>query len=635
MAIPVILALVALLWIPGTALAGGLGSGRWPAVALAPLMTTGLISVGAIITALVGLRWGIAVALFWLVVVPALVWAARMLIAHTGRTPWRFDAPTVRVWQVVLGLAVSVALASCIVHGGTQAPGYIPQQGDQIFHLGTVRSMLDSGNLSSLTADGLNHREAPVFYPAAFHGVAATAVMFTGAPIVVVENSLLLVTAALTFPLGMMLMLNTLVARDRHLVLLSGVFSLAFTVFPWVLMVRGAVWAQVFGSAFIPAVVAVYGWGVAQAFLGKNWGSSALLFVVSVPALFLAHSSALFAAVAAAVMLSLAYALKHALDAPRNPRQWLPLAVFAVLAVLANVLGALVAPAGMAKDVKVHLPAQQVIAGIATSWGSTDHPSQVAGLVLTGLALIGAVLCFEHRKDWWLSATWASFMAITTLLYANGTGLVWQWTWPWYNFGFRVEAIMAIFAVPLVVLGVSRMLHLAGRWRPTVLLIVLLCLALLPVMNVQAQTATKTLRNMYRWDSATGWISSDEVRALVKLSAKMPPDAVVATSPWRGGQYLYIVGTQHTAIPTEKSSGRDDKIVSKGLKDMATDRTVCAAAKRMGISYVITGGNGLPFETFDWHLDQAGIDDVGESGGFRRVAYVAPYVLWSVPDCAA
>ena len=109
---------------------------------------------------------------------PVLVAAVRLAIVRSGRKPWRLAAPTVEVWQVVVGLAFSLVLASLVMTEGTQAPGYIPQQGDQIFHLGTVRSMLDSGSVSSLAADGLNHREDPVFYPAAFHAVAATAVLF-------------------------------------------------------------------------------------------------------------------------------------------------------------------------------------------------------------------------------------------------------------------------------------------------------------------------------------------------------------------------------------------------------------------------------------------------------------------------
>ncbi|WOQ16445.1 DUF6541 family protein [Raineyella sp. W15-4] len=656
-AVPIVLAVVALLWIPGTALAAGLGAGRWPAIALAPLMTTGLVSVGGILTALVGIRWGLGAVLFWLIAVPVLVCGIRLLLSRSGRRVWRFDAPTVRWWEVAVGLAIAVVVAGYVFRAGTVRPGNIPQQSDQIYHLGLVRWMLDAGNLSSLTADGFNYPEALRFYPAAFHDVAATVVLLTGAPIVVVESSLLLVSCGLVFPLGMMLMLNTLVAADRGLVWLTGLLALSFTGSPWKVMVWGAVWAQVYGSVFIPAVVAVYGWGLRQVFAGRHWGSAALLFGVGLSGITLAHTSATFGAATGGLLLSVALSLHHALRGPgagrvRDPgvgparnrhqvRRWLPFAGFVALAVLAPLAATRLAPPGLAQQGETHRSVAETVIGVVTFWGERATPTRLASAGLFAFAVIGGAVCVRRGRDWWLAATGLVFLVLGSVLDATGTGLVWPWTWPWYNWAFRVQGVTDIYALALVVIGAGVVLAggrrlgetADGRARPlTVVTTGLVLAALLAVVAVQSRAAARLISPLYKLSGAAAWITTDKARALVTLSGRMPPDAVVATNPWRGGQFLYLLGPQRTVIPTEKSYGSDISLISGGLKNMTTDPAVCGAVERQRVTYVITGG-AMTAGNEQWYAKYAAIDEVDEQGGFRVVARADPYTLWKVPDC--
>ncbi|SDB79783.1 hypothetical protein GA0111570_10152 [Raineyella antarctica] len=637
-AIPVMMALVGLLWIPGAALAGGLGAGRWPAIALAPLVTTSTIAVGGIITDLVGVRWGIGPALFWLVAVPALVWGVRWLILRSGRRPWSFRAPAVRWWEVAVGLAAAFAIGSYVMHVATGSPGNIPQQSDQIFHLGTVRSMLDSGSISSLRADGLNHPSAPVFYPAAMHGVVATAVLFTGAPVVVLENCLLLVSNAFIFPLGIMLLLNTLVAADRRLVLLTGFLAQVFIAFPWWIMISGAVWAQVFGSAFIPAVVAVYCWGLLQVLRAENWGSAALLFLVAVPGITLGHTSAVLAAAAVAIIFSVGASVDFALRVRRRFVGWLPAIGFAALAVLVPVVGLIAAPVGMTEHRIANLSTSKILIGLVTFWASRNDLEQEGALALTLLAVIGAVVCVRRRTHWWLVATWVVFFAIAGVLNARGTTYVWPLTWPWYNRANRFQAVVVIVALPLVVIGVSWLLSLAarlrGRFRPLGLVWAgIVWAGVLLLVWIGVTRAIATVRPVYEIADSRAWITKGEVSALEQLSGHMPADAVVAANPWRGAQFLYIVAPQRTVIPTEKSGGEDLNIIARGLKNVASDPRVCAAVQRQHVSYVITGGSPVYLQG-SGYLDYSAVDEVSGAGGFRVVATAAPYTLWKVPECS-
>jgi hypothetical protein len=60
---------------------------------------------------------------------------------------------------------------------------------------------------------------------------------------------------------------------------------------------------------------------------------------------------------------------------------------------------------------------------------------------------------------------------------------------------------------------------------------------------------------------------------------------------------------------------------------------VCAAATRQHVSWAITGG-----QPFSWAGNRvrlyAGIDHVGSSTGWRRVAAAAPYTLYERVGCA-
>lgn len=635
-AMPVVVAMVAYLWIPGTALASGLGARLWPALVLGPLMTTALVAGGGIVTGALGIRWGIGVALVWLLAVPGAVWLVRWFVLRSrGGASWRFAPPPVIWWEVGVGLIGSLLIGCYVFYAGAVRPGNVAQGSDAVYHLGLVRYMLDTGTISSLVADGFNHPATPSFYPAAFHGVTATFVLFTGTPIVVAESVLLLVSCALIFPVGMMLMLNTLVATDRRLVLLAGFLSLSVTAFPWRVLVWGPVWAQLYGSVFIPALLAVFGWGLMTVFRGENWVSPALLFLVGLGGLVLAHTSAALGAIAGGILLGLAVAVRHALTVRRGVIGWLPAGAFVVFGVAAPLVGVLVVPPGQDTPTVAHLTIPQIVSGLLTSWYGRNTVELQGGFLITLLAVIGGGVALRRKDQWWLSAIAAVFYAVTSFTYARGSALVWPLTWPWYNGSYRVHGAAAVYMVPLVIVGLAWLLGLAGEWRTrtqTIAWRVVVCVAALGLIFVQTRAAVAMVGTIYKLKGQAAWITSTEARALERLSRAMPPDAVVAADPLRGSQFLYLLGPQRTAIPSEKASGSDVELLGSSIHKVASDPAVCAAVKRLNVTYAITGGVVVRgFESYDPPF--AGLAAISEEGGFRVVARDSGYVLWQVPDC--
>jgi hypothetical protein len=143
------------------------------------------------------------------------------------------------------------------------------------------------------------------------------------------------------------------------------------------------------------------------------------------------------------------------------------------------------------------------------------------------------------------------------------------------------------------------------------------------------------LRGYFFPGKARSWASDAELRALRELSARIPPEALTAANPWSGGTYLYIVSGRRLLIPTEKALRPGDReLLAAELDRAGTDPDVCAAARRQNVQYAITGG--IPFLWGEDRVDlYRGIDSVGASDAFTKVATAGPYTLYRLTGCAA
>lgn len=649
---PVILVAVALLWVPGGLLAAGLGAGRWPSIALAPALTTSLTAVGGIVCGVLHVRWDLASMLVVLLVLPAAVLLVRLLLVRAvpvrpsarpprGRRqhPGGLQAPAAPVREIVIGGAIAAAVAAATVVRGLAHPGDFPQQPDTIYHLGIVRYLLDTGSISSLTADGFNFPQEPSFYPAAFHGVAASLVLLTHAPGIIAVQCLLLVTAALVWPVGLMFLMTTVFPGNRPLVLVSGALASAIPGFPFLLSVWGPVWPLEYGYALIPAVLAVVALGLSQAFGGRSWASAAVLLVVALPGMSLAHTSATFAAAVGGFALAAAECWRFAHDpsreASRKPvRRWLPLAVLILAGVAGLLASTAVAPQGMLETSYDRVDVHRAVTGLLSLWAQRRLPFQLGGAAVLVLAVLGVVVAAVRRQGVWLAATWVLFLVLGFLTSFLPGSLTWPLTWPWYNLQVRVQGVAAVYGVPLVAVGVAWLVRavpvdarpLRRVGRVAVIVVVAGVVALQALGNAYAISRITRFGGTYAWADAT------KIAALREFSRILPDNAVVAADPWKGGMYLYVVGPEDTLIHTEKSWESDGIRLAAGLDRLRSDPAICAAVHRTGVTHVITGGS--TYVTAGARTDDyAGIDDVTVADGFEVVDRAGPYTLWAVPSC--
>lgn len=635
--VPLIVVTVLLVWIPGALLASGLGAGRWQSVAIAPILSVSLFSVGGIAFDLAGISWGVGPMLVCGLVVPGLVWAVRLALARSGRKLFGLETPTVDVRAVVLGTLVAAGVAVGIIVAASGRPGDIPQMPDVISHLGMVRYFLDHRTISSLVADGFNRPSAPGFYPAAFHGIAATLVMIMHVPVVVADAVVLLVASAFVWPLGLMFLVGSLLdARPRALIA-TGLVGAAATGFPYLLLVYGPLWPLAFAFAHLPVVIALFGLGVRQAFAGKSFLSAALMFVLALPGLALAHTSAVFVvAVACFAILAAALARHGAESSGGWLWRWAPLVGLLVAGIGAVVVLAYLAPEGLRKTNYGHVVVPKGLALLVTLWSSRDNLHQLTGFLLLALTVLGAVVAFRIRGAWWLPATWLWFLALAFATNVVDATVTWPLTWPWYNVAVRMQAIAVIFGAPLAGLGLGAVFGAALRLprvgRPAAGLVgVLACLLV-------AGQVSATVYHVNRYylvpSKERARLTPAEADALRQISAILPDDAVVAANPWKGGQYLQAIGPETSLVPTETAASLDPEmmLVASRLDQVRDDPAVCAAVHRDRVTYALTGGRQTWAST-GRNAAYRGIDAVSEAKGFRPITRSGPYTLWEVPPC--
>jgi hypothetical protein len=265
--------------------------------------------------------------------------------------------------------------------------------------------------------------------------------------------------------------------------------------------------------------------------------------------------------------------------------------------------------------------------------------------VLAALVAVGAgIILLRHRGSRWLVAA----LAITsTLLYLNlavDTRTVRLFTWPWNNQSVRLATMVvlpaALLATAALATGAqllqSRMeMQSYVRLRPWASAVAVPLLFMVATGGAYVETHRRALDPYFHPTAAMSWASNEELAALRSLAQHVPPDAVVAENAWKGGSYMYIVSGRHMLFPTEKNRDPGDRtLLALKLDEVGSSPEVCAAARRQHVRYAITGGRPFAWARKSGTTQYTGVDSVGESDAFRKVAKEGPYTLYEMVKCA-
>jgi D-galactosaminyltransferase len=174
----------ALLIIPG-AIIGRTAQLTWPvAVAVGPALTYGTVALAILPFGALGIPWNLGTALITLVVVTLLV-AGLQAVFSRRRDHVRPGQPVAAgpAWLIASGVLLGAVLITFAAIRGMPHWQSIPSTWDSVWHANTIRFIVDTGQASPTHMGELRNVEthAGLYYPSAFHALAAIQCQLTGA----------------------------------------------------------------------------------------------------------------------------------------------------------------------------------------------------------------------------------------------------------------------------------------------------------------------------------------------------------------------------------------------------------------------------------------------------------------------
>jgi hypothetical protein len=634
-AIPTLVVVLALLLAPGAMALRLARCDSMTIVGLAGPVSVSTVAVGGLVAGAMGIPWGAAT----VAASTGVLWAVAAGVGTLRRERLPRTLPAWRGWFAA-GIVVAAVVGAIPAMLAMGAPNALPQSPDTIFHVGTIQSMASLQDVSVLHAVDFVRPGETGFYPAAFNALSATVVLLTGSAPITAANLVALVSGFVVWPLGLAFLASEALGLRARFVLPAAVVAVVYPAYATWPLGYGVLWPNLLGQAMLAASVAL----VVRAVHGRarqRWaavGGAALL----VPGLVAAHPSAIFALGALTLTIVLA-ALLAAAATGSGARRLLPLLAGAALVVISGAAwvtaGRLVPSMRGSNPTGPEMSQRAALLDISLAAFRSQTPLYVA----SALALVGLVLALRHPRARWLPLAWVGLAAA---YYAN-TAIdsdVTRWaTWPWYNNSPRLAMLLVLPLALLVTVSLGEVVRVAmarSRWSRrsgqawTSAAVVLLFLVV--TAGGHASARFETLEAYYPPDGDARQVSRVELEALEEIAAELPPDAVVAANPWRGGQYLPLVGGPAMLFPTEKTIRADpvQLLLGARLADVGTDPEVCRLAMSRGVEWALTGGE-LATSARSATTLYRGVDGVVDSPAWEMVLTAGPYTLHRMSSCAS
>ena len=290
-----------------------------------------------------------------------------------------------------------------------------------------------------------------------------------------------------------------------------------------------------------------------------------------------------------------------------------------------------------------------------TDWRAAESLAQAAGeavlvaprglrvaAVAAALVLVGAVAAGATAHLRWLLGCHLAVVGLFVLAAGSDSGVAQALTGPWYNDAFRLGALLPVTAVPLGPwrwpswpAGPLRRVPVpvpAAR-RPQLLAIAGGALVAAALAGLQGASVGDNARVVDRWYGDGALAGPAEQRLFAELEQVVPAGSVIAGNPWNGSALAEAVGGREVLFPHLSGAwGSDRATVAASLVDVRTDRVACAAARRLGVDYVLDGRSAF------WRDDPrqrlyAGSRGLDRAPGFRPMAQGGRLTLYRVPDC--
>ncbi|KRQ20206.1 MULTISPECIES: DUF6541 family protein [Mycobacteroides] len=597
-----------LLFIPGWLIGRAFGLPTHSAAVTAPALTYGLVGLCIVTFGSIGIPWNSVSAGFALlgaIVVARLLWRWLRPKEHAEQFPSQSRAAVI---AVALGIAIGSGLIFYAFVRGLTNWQSVPSTWDSMWHGNTIRYILDTGQASSTRMGDLRNVEthATLYYPSAFHGLAAVLSQLTGAA-PTTSYTLYAVAGSLLFPLSAAALAWQMLRGRASRTFQAGcaataaALSASFTALPYVEFYVAAVPNLVSFALGGPAVIAV-----TSVVADRSRIPVAVLAFVGIASV---HTSGAIVAVVFVAAWWLLAPLSRYRGKERKPRRrvgngFLPLAIAGVVSLV------LLYP-----QLRTLLQLSEIIAGhqFTTPWGKkralldaltqhtrhlADYPVQSA---LLWLALLGAVVLIVKRVYWplavWLllivaivhsSTPFGGFIGRAVALFSDA----------FYSDPRRLSAIVCLLLAPAAGIGLFTLAYpvltrLRGeRTRQWALVATAITLAAVCAFSARHYFLPHKYLVGAKYDQVM--VGPKKLDAFAYL-ATLPgaKDTTIGDGNVDGSGWMYAVAGLHPLwthydFPQQQGPGYHRYIFWAYADDADTDRRVTDAVHALNIRYVMT-----------------------------------------------
>lgn len=644
---PPFFAALAVVIVPGMAVAFALGARGTLLLWLAPPFSISVIALGALANQVFPYRWGIFPLIATTIFSAGITYWAR----RAWRKRWpdivRESASTRKVAASVFALVLGLVLIVSRLTYAFDQPSNISQTFDNVYHLNAVRYILDGGSASPF------EQLIPGFYPDVWHVLVAIVVLITHVSIPVAVNYTSIVLAAVVWPMGCMFLARQIVGPRLIVIFSSGVLSAAFAAFPLSMLDFGVLYPNVLSISLLPAafaaVIAVLGLSKASLLSAPaNWWALAAW----VPALAMSHPSTLIALIAISFPPLLLFAVLGFVRLFRRKASvgikiryggvWLTFAAAAALVLLK----------ARPTYAQAFWPPSESFFGALGSGLSNSALGKPLPIAITTLMLIGIIAVFAQRERRWLVGALAVVVGLYVICASFPAGSTRYWlTGTWYSDDQRIAALIPVIALPLATIGSVFIFDMATKavkffrakfsqkdWDrvpvrgsvSAVAVIVIIGLITLTQIGPSLSAATASAHSIYVSNARSPLLSADEQILLDRIGKEVPKDAVVAGSPWTGTSLSYAISDRKALIPHIYAAWTPDiQTIVLGLRDAIREPEVCRALNRTHVGYVLDfgttevhGGNH-PYPGFENLSASSSVQLIDQVGGARLYKVIA------------
>ncbi|MBC6446851.1 DUF6541 family protein [Actinokineospora xionganensis] len=618
------LVLTTLLVVPGLLVGVSAGLRGWVLLGTAPVLTYGVVSLGApLAPALLG-GWSVWALLAVTAAVCVVVFGARLagrrwfpMSPGDGLPRWSL----IHHAGVVAALVIAAGVGLLVTSRSTAGFTAVHQFWDAIFHANSVRFIAETGESAPSALRAINDpSNQNFFYPNSFHVLVATALQVTAGTVpqlLNLQSGLL----AFVFALSMIGVLRAAKARPA-LIAATALLAGTFTSFPYALEFFGPVWPFAVGVAVIPGFVALF-----VTLLDRRDPALVLITALAATGLVTLHPSV---ALSAAVFCGV-YVLQRWITARRVP---LPeLAAVGIMGVLAA-----------ARALPELLKAASMATASGFDWPTYGTPGAVLGMILfqnyeTALpqwwlvvALIAGVVGLRRLRDlgWWLVGGLV-FIVLFVLAASYEGPTVALLTGPWWNDRWRFAALctlpLLLVAANGFVVARDFLVRVTARWTTRDDVIVRsLAFAAVVVAFAGVSNTFYIDRNVTfiqpSYGAQAGTMTPPKAAAIEELGNVVPDNGVVMNDPTDGSAWMWaledvqpVFGHVFSGRPDLKSAGADRVELWERFDELDTDTEIQAIVRKLGITHVfftddrVYGAKGAA----------PGLDDLAEARSLKLV----------------